>query len=93
MLVMIEDLTDDKGHYDALNERLDVLMMSAEGDELDAEMCGAWERCAAPNLRDVLRREYDEMLKGRPCNVALGKWGPECEEMIERDQERLANGS
>jgi hypothetical protein len=45
----------------------------------------ALERTAVPHLREVLKREHDEMLKGRPRDVALEKWGPEIDEMILRD--------
>jgi hypothetical protein len=35
-------------------------------------------------MREVLRREQDEILKGRPCDEALEKWGPKIEEQIVR---------
>jgi hypothetical protein len=44
----------------------------------------AFERCAAPHPRDLLKREYDEYLKGRPRDIALEKWGPEIEAQILR---------
>jgi hypothetical protein len=51
-------------------------------------MEAVFERCAAPHPRDILRREYDEILKGRrPHYIALEKWGPEIEEQILRDLE------
>jgi hypothetical protein len=44
----------------------------------------ACERCAVPPPRDVLKREYDERLKGRLRDKALEKWGPEIEaEMLD----------
>ena len=48
----------------------------------------AREQAAAPPLRDVLKREYDEAQK-RPRNEALEKWGPMIEAEIERDLQRL----
>ena len=45
----------------------------------EAAMEEAHERCAGPPLREVLKREYDERLKGRPRDKALEKWGPEIE--------------
>ncbi len=51
----------------------------------EAAIEAAWEESAVPQLRDVLRREQDEYLKGRPRDVALEKWGPEIEEQIWRD--------
>ena len=42
---------------------------------------------AEPKLRDVLKREYDEHLKGRPRNLALERWGAEIEEEILRGLE------
>jgi hypothetical protein len=55
--------------------------MNADAQDYDEEAMleAAWERCAAPNLRDVLKREHNERLKGRPHNVALEKWGSEIE--------------
>jgi hypothetical protein len=41
-----------------------------------------WEQQAAPQLRDVIKREHD---KGRPRDEAPEKWGPVIEEMIWRD--------
>jgi hypothetical protein len=40
------------------------------------------ERSAVPHLRDVLRWEHDEMLKGCPRNEALEKWGAHIEAEI-----------
>jgi hypothetical protein len=48
----------------------------------EAAIEAAQERTAIPHLRDVLRREHDEVLKGRPRNEALENWGPEIEEGI-----------
>jgi hypothetical protein len=39
-------------------------------------------RDAEPKLRDVLKRQYDEDLKGRPRNLALERWGAEIEAAI-----------
>jgi hypothetical protein len=55
----------------------------------EATMEEALERCAVLPLRDVLKREYDENLKGRPRNVALEKWGPELEAEILRSLYKL----
>jgi hypothetical protein len=57
------------------------------GSSFDEEAAieAAQERTAIPLLREVLRREHDEILKGRPRNEALEKWGSEIEEMILRD--------
>ena len=43
------------------------------------------ERCAVPSLRDALKREHNEILKGRPRDRALEKWGPEIEAQILED--------
>ena len=51
-------------------------------------MQAAREQAAAPPLRDVLKREYDES-QSRPRNEALEKWGPMIEAEIERDLQRL----
>jgi hypothetical protein len=37
------------------------------------------ERCAALYPRDLLKREYDEYLKGRPSDTALEKWSADIE--------------
>ncbi len=50
-------------------------------------MQAAQEQAAAPPLRDILKREYNEA-QGRQRNEALEKWGPTIEEMIERDMRR-----
>jgi hypothetical protein len=64
-------------------------MSAKPNDKVDEEaaMEAAVEKCAAPHPRESLRREYDEVLKGRPRNVALEKWGPELEVEILRDLE------
>jgi hypothetical protein len=46
-----------------------------------------WERCAAPGLRDVLKREHNERLTRRSHDVALEKWGSEIEMEIMADLE------
>jgi hypothetical protein len=38
-----------------------------------------------PHLREVLRREHDEILEARPHNEPLEKWRDEIKEMILRD--------
>jgi len=53
----------------------------------EAAMEAASERSAVPYLRDLLRREYDEGLKGRPRDFALEKWGAEIEAQVLRDLE------
>jgi hypothetical protein len=45
----------------------------------EAAMEEALNRCAVPPLRDVLKRESDERLKGRPRDKGVEKWGPEIE--------------
>jgi hypothetical protein len=64
-------------------------MSAKTNDQFDEEaaMEAAFERCAAPHPRDIVRREYDEVLKGRPRNIALEKWVPELEMEILRDLE------
>jgi hypothetical protein len=47
---------------------------------------------AEPKLRDVLKREYDEHLKGRPRNLALERWGEEIEQQILRESEETDLG-
>ena len=42
---------------------------------------------AEPELRDVLKRQYDEHLKGRPRNMALERWEAEIEEEVLRGLE------
>jgi hypothetical protein len=52
----------------------------------EAAIEAAQERSAIPHLREVIRREDDEILKGRLRNEALEKWwGQELEEMILRN--------
>jgi hypothetical protein len=62
-------------------------MTDADDFDFDEEAAfdAALERAASPQLRDVLKREHDESLKGRPRDVAREKWGDETEEMILRD--------
>jgi len=55
----------------------------------EAAIEAALERCAVPPLRDVLKREHDETLRGRPRDEALEKWGAEIEEQILRDLQKL----
>jgi hypothetical protein len=55
----------------------------AEPYDEEAAIDAAQERSAAPHLREVLKREYYERLKGYPNNVALEEWGPEVEAMIQ----------
>jgi hypothetical protein len=56
----------------------------SDSDE-DAAFEAAIEAGAGLPLREVLKREHDEMLKGRPPNAALEIWGDEIEAMILRD--------
>jgi hypothetical protein len=51
----------------------------------------AHERCAIPPLREMLRREYDERLRGRPRDKALEKWGPGIEAEILEDLHRFSD--
>lgn len=51
----------------------------------DAAIEATQERRAMPHLRDVLRREQDEILKGRPRDEALEIWGADIEAEILRD--------
>ena len=44
-----------------------------------------WAR--EPHPRDILKREYEEAQK-RPRDIALEKWRPELDGMIERDMAR-----
>jgi hypothetical protein len=53
----------------------------------EAAIEAAQERSAVPHLRDLLKREHDEVLKGRPRDIALEKWGPEIEPDIFADLE------
>ena len=59
-------------------------MEPIEYDE-EAAIEAARERSAVPHLRDVLKRERDERLKGRPRDEALEKWGAEIEAEILHD--------
>jgi hypothetical protein len=53
----------------------------------EATIEAAQERSAVPHLRDILKLEHYEVLKGRPCNIALEKWGAEIEAQILADLE------
>jgi hypothetical protein len=53
----------------------------------EAAIEAAQERSAVPHLRDILTREHDEVLKGKPRNIALEKWGAEIEADILADLE------
>jgi hypothetical protein len=53
----------------------------------EAAIEAAQENSAMPHLRDMLKREHDEVLKGRPRNIALEKWGAEIEADILADLE------
>ena len=59
-------------------------------DSLDEEPAieAAQERSAVPHLRDILKREHEEVLKGKPRNIALEKWGTEIEADILADLEK-----
>jgi hypothetical protein len=54
----------------------------------EAAIEAAQERCAVPQLRDILKREHDEVLKGKPRNIALEKWGDDIEAQILADLEK-----
>jgi hypothetical protein len=56
----------------------------AEPEPYDEEAAieAAQERSAMPHLREVLKQEHSERLKGRPRDVALEDWGPEIEAWI-----------
>jgi hypothetical protein len=51
----------------------------------EAAIEAAQELSAVPSLRDVLRREHDEILKGRRRDKALEKWGADIEAEILHD--------
>jgi hypothetical protein len=59
----------------------------------EAAIEAAWERSAIPSLRDILRREHDELLKGRPRDEALEKWGANIEAEILLDLQKLADAT
>jgi hypothetical protein len=63
--------------------------ISAPEESFDEEAAveAAQERSAVPHLRDILKREHEEVLKGRPRNIALEKWGAEIEADILADLE------
>ena len=54
----------------------------------EAAIEAAQERSAVPHLRDILKREHEEVLKGKPRNIALEKWGAEIEADILADLEK-----
>jgi hypothetical protein len=68
------------------------MVQDEKQSELDAAMEAAWERNAAPQPRDILKREYDRILKGHQRDVALEKWGPELDEMMARDPDLEQQG-
>jgi hypothetical protein len=47
--------------------------MTSKTETVPYDEEAAMERSAVPHLRDVLRWEHDEMLKGCPRNEALEK--------------------
>jgi hypothetical protein len=53
----------------------------------EAAIEAAQERSSMPHLRDILKREHEEVLKGKPRNIALEKWGAEIEADIVADLE------
>ena len=53
----------------------------------EAAMDAAQEQSAVLQLRDALKREDDDSLKGRPRNEALEKWGADIEAEILRNIE------
>ena len=55
----------------------------------EAAIDAARQRSALPHLRDVLKREHDERLKGRPTDEALEKWGADIEAEILRDLHKI----
>jgi hypothetical protein len=61
--------------------------ISDPDDAFDEEAAieAAQERSAVPHLRDILKREDEEVLKGKPRNIALEKWGAEIEAEILAD--------
>jgi hypothetical protein len=54
----------------------------------DAAIEAAQERSNVPHLRDILKREHDELLKGRPLDIAFEKWGADIELQILLDLEK-----
>jgi len=64
--------------------------ISTPQDSFDEEAAieAAQERSAVPHLREMLKREHDEVLKGKPRNIALEKWGAEIEAQILADIEK-----
>ena len=51
----------------------------------EAAIDAAQEQSAVLQLRDALKREDDDSLKGRPRNEALEKWGADIEAEILRN--------
>jgi hypothetical protein len=47
----------------------------------------AQQRDGEPKLRDILKREYDELLKGRARDQALDRWAEEIEGQVLRELE------
>jgi hypothetical protein len=56
-----------------------------EGAAIEATQEGS----AEPHLREVLKREHNERLKGRPRDAALEKWGPEIDAWIQAELYRF----
>ena len=54
----------------------------------EAAIEAAQERSAVPHLRDILKREHDEMLKRGPINARVEKRILELDELIARDLPR-----
>jgi hypothetical protein len=59
---------------------------SSSFDE-DVAIEAAQERSNVPQLRDILNREHDEVLKGKPRDIAFEKWGADIELQIMLDLE------
>jgi hypothetical protein len=55
----------------------------------DAAIEAARERSAVPHLREVLKREHDEIPRGRTRDEVLENWGPEIEAVILRHLYKL----
>jgi len=54
----------------------------------EAAIEAAQERSNVPQLRDILKREHDEALKGKPRDIAFEKWGSDIELQILLDLEK-----
>ena len=63
----------------------------AEAEPYDEEAAieAAQEQSAMPHLREVLKQEHNQRLKGRPRDLALEKWGPEIEGWIQDELYRF----